>query len=142
MIEAKRRGRKATKRDRARRSNRTATRRCDQAWQVLPGAERPVRPPSSDGEPVGCGAVQTIAPGIGEIKRVWTSPEARRLGVARQLLRALEEGARERGFSTVRLDTNRALAEARAFYLREGFREIPPYNDEPYSHHWFEKRLA
>ena len=35
----------------------------------------------------------------------------------------------------------RALAAAQAMYRQMGYREIPPYNDNPYAHHWFEKRL-
>jgi hypothetical protein len=43
---------------------------------------------------------------------------------------------------TLRLDTHRSLEAARAMYLRNGYREIPAYNDNPYAHHWFEKRIA
>lgn len=35
----------------------------------------------------------------------------------------------------------RSLAEAMALYRRNGYREIPRYNDNPYAEHWFEKRL-
>jgi hypothetical protein len=45
------------------------------------------------------------------------------------------------GLKTLRLDTNRALKEAHALYRKEGFREIARFNDNPYAHHWFEKRL-
>jgi hypothetical protein len=40
------------------------------------------------------------------------------------------------------LDTHPALAEAIAFYRREGWGAIPRYNDNSYAGHWFEKRLA
>ena len=42
----------------------------------------------------------------------------------------------------VRLDTNRSLTEAQALYRSAGYVEVPRFNDEPYAHHWFEKRLA
>ena len=29
-----------------------------------------------------------------------------------------------------------------ALYRATGYREIAPYNDEPYAHHWFEKPLT
>ena len=45
------------------------------------------------------------------------------------------------GAPVVRLDTNRVLTEAIAMYRAEGYREIAPFNDNPYAHHWFEKLL-
>jgi hypothetical protein len=41
----------------------------------------------------------------------------------------------------LRLETNRALAEAIALYRAAGYREVAAFNDEPYAHHWFEKSL-
>jgi DNA-binding MarR family transcriptional regulator/GNAT superfamily N-acetyltransferase len=93
-----------------------------------------------DGRAVGCGALRVMARGVGEIKRMWVDASARGLGVAQRLLEALEEHAAEIGLGTLRLDTNRALDEARALYARNGYREIARYNDNPYAHHWFEKR--
>jgi DNA-binding MarR family transcriptional regulator/GNAT superfamily N-acetyltransferase len=90
---------------------------------------------------VGCGALKRTAGTIGEIKRMWTSPAARGLGVAREILRTLETIAHDIGIDTLRLETNRALTEARKLYKREGYREVAPFNDEPYAHHWFEKEL-
>jgi hypothetical protein len=42
----------------------------------------------------------------------------------------------------VRLETNRTLTEAVAMYRAAGYVEVEPFNDEPYAHHWFEKRLG
>jgi DNA-binding MarR family transcriptional regulator len=94
-----------------------------------------------DGEPVGCGGLKTLDAGTGEIKRVWTAASARGIGVAGRIMRWLEERAREMAFSVVRLDTNRSLTEAQALYRKLGYREIGRYNDNPYAHHFFEKRL-
>ena len=44
------------------------------------------------------------------------------------------------GLSTLRLDTQRSLVEARALYERNGYRQIPRYNDNPYTDYWFEKQ--
>lgn len=93
------------------------------------------------GEPAGCGALRTFSPGIGEIKRMWVSPEARGMGVGRRLLGALEHAARDRSLRAVRLDTHSSLAEALRLYQTAGYREIPRFNDNPYAHHWFEKAL-
>ena len=45
------------------------------------------------------------------------------------------------GVHTLRLETNRALAEAIGLYRAAGYHEVPAFNDEPYAHHWFEKSL-
>jgi DNA-binding MarR family transcriptional regulator/GNAT superfamily N-acetyltransferase len=94
-----------------------------------------------DGRPIGCGGYKQLDETYGEIKRVWTAPSARGLGVARKIVRRLEETARESGLKALRLDTNKALKEAQAFYRREGYYEIARYSDNPYAHHWFEKKL-
>ena len=94
-----------------------------------------------EGEPVGCGGFKRIDKATGEIKRVWTAPSARGLGVARRIVRTLEAAACEAGLKTLRLDTNRALTEAHALYRSEGYREIDRFNDNPYADHWFAKRL-
>jgi DNA-binding MarR family transcriptional regulator/GNAT superfamily N-acetyltransferase len=93
------------------------------------------------GEPIGCGALKAKDRNVGEIKRMWVSPDARGLGVGRRILEALETLAREFGLSTLRLETNRTLKEAQALYRKCGYREVEPFNDEPYAHHWFEKAL-
>jgi DNA-binding MarR family transcriptional regulator/GNAT superfamily N-acetyltransferase len=92
-----------------------------------------------DGEPIGCGALKIGTDGIGEIKRMWVKGEVRGLGVGRRIIEALEEQARKYELSILRLDTNRALKEAQALYRTCGYREVAPFNEEPYAHHWFEK---
>jgi DNA-binding MarR family transcriptional regulator/GNAT superfamily N-acetyltransferase len=92
-------------------------------------------------EPVACGALKLPPGEPAEIKRVWVAPAARRLGVARRVLAELEGHARRNGATVVRLDTNRALHAATALYRSAGYAEVAPFNDEPYAHHWFEKRL-
>ena len=94
-----------------------------------------------DGAPAGCGALKVSGEATGEIKRMWTAPNARGLGIARRILRLLQAKAREAGLTTLRLETNRALTEAQALYRAEGYNEVAPFNAEPYAHHWFEKRL-
>ncbi len=94
-----------------------------------------------DGVPIGCGGLKTAGDRTGEIKRMWVAPEVRGLGVAQRLLDALEGRAHAFALERVRLDTSRTLVEARALYARNGYREIPAYNDNPYADHWFEKRL-
>lgn len=94
-----------------------------------------------DGRAAGCGALKRFEGGIGEIKRVWTDPSTRGRGIAGQIMDYLEMRARDEGMRAVRLDTNRTLTEAQAFYHKRGYREIARYNDNVYADHWFEKSL-
>jgi DNA-binding MarR family transcriptional regulator len=93
------------------------------------------------GEPVGCGAVKHHPGEPSEIKRMWVAESARGLGIARRLLAELEADAAASGATTARLETNKALVEAIALYRSAGYVEVPAFNDEPFAHHWFEKRL-
>lgn len=94
-----------------------------------------------DGYPVGCGALKRKDPTTGEIKRMWTAPSVRGCGIARKVLQTLETIARQMGFTTLHLETNRTLLEAQALYRKAGYRDVPRFNDEPYAHYWFEKKL-
>lgn len=94
------------------------------------------------GEPVGCAGLKLPSGAPAEIKRLWVCPRARGLGLARRLLAELEERAARHGCDLVRLDTNRALEAATRLYRDSGYTEVPAFNDEPYAHHWFEKRLT
>ncbi|MFJ9560100.1 GNAT family N-acetyltransferase [Streptomyces fuscichromogenes] len=94
------------------------------------------------GEPVGCAGVKLPAGAPAEIKRMWVSPQARRLGLARRFLTELEARAARHGYDTLRLDTNKTLDAAITLYHSFGFQEVPAFNDEPYAHHWFEKRIT
>lgn len=95
----------------------------------------------SDGMPLGCAGLKGTDKGYAEIKRLWVSPAARGLGLARKLMAKTEEAARELGISLLRLDTNKALPEAVNFYRKEGWTEIDRFNDDPYPDFFFEKRL-
>jgi DNA-binding MarR family transcriptional regulator/GNAT superfamily N-acetyltransferase len=94
-----------------------------------------------DGEPAGCGAVKHPAGRPAEIKRMWVAESARGRGIGRRLLSELEALAARSGASVARLETNRVLVEAIAMYRSAGYEEVDPFNDEPFAHHWFAKRL-
>ncbi len=93
------------------------------------------------GEPVGCGGLRFNPDGPTDLKRMWVAETARGLGLGRRLLQELERLAAEHGVRALRLETNRNLGEAIALYRSAGYREVAPFNDLPYAHHWFEKRL-
>jgi GNAT superfamily N-acetyltransferase len=127
--------------------NRRSARTFDPSTGATASPEE-LRPPAGaffvaygDGEPVGCGAVKHHADAPAEIKRMWLAPEARGLGLGRRLLEALERCAREAGASMARIETNRDLGEAVALYTTTGWREVAPFNDEPYADLWLEKDL-
>ena len=93
------------------------------------------------GEPIACGAVRLLAPGIGEIKRMFVAPVWRGRGVGRRLLVALEAQAAELGCTRVRLDTGSRQRVALALYRSSGYDEIDDFNRQPGAAHWFQKRL-
>lgn len=94
------------------------------------------------GRPVGCGAVRTLEPGVGEVRHMWVHPSVRGHGVGRRLLAELERQALARDLHTLRLGTNEALAEAIALYRGAGYAEVPRFNGRAHCDLFFAKRLA
>jgi putative acetyltransferase len=80
-----------------------------------------------DGRAVGCVALMPIEDGIGEIKRVWTVPEARGRGVASALLAAIEAAARARRMPALMLETSDKQPDAVGLFRKHGFVERGPY---------------
>jgi GNAT superfamily N-acetyltransferase len=95
----------------------------------------------SDGEPICCGGVKRLDRRTCEIKKMYVVPERRGQGVARALLHALEDKARELGYEAARLDTGPKQANARGLYEHEGYVEIEDFNDNPVAVFWGEKPL-
>jgi ribosomal protein S18 acetylase RimI-like enzyme len=115
----------------------------------LPADDRDMIPPAGlflvatlHAEAVGCGGLKFHDDAPAEVKRMWVSPAARGLGLGRRLLTELEAHAAARGVTTLRLETNGTLAEAIGLYRSAGYREVGAFSDEPYAHHWFEKKLG
>ena len=94
-----------------------------------------------DGAAACVGGVKRLDDQTAEIKRMYVVPEARGRGAARALLAALEDAARELGYTRVRLDTGPDQRHARALYESAGYREIPDYNGNPYANYWGEREL-
>jgi GNAT superfamily N-acetyltransferase len=95
-----------------------------------------------DGRAVCGGGVKRLSENVAEIKRMYVVPEARGRGVARVLLAALEDAARELGYTRVRLDTGARQPGARALYESAGYRRIDDYNANPWAAFWGEKALS
>src|SRR5712664_1076895 len=64
-----------------------------------------------------------------ELKRMWVVPEARRLGVSKIILTALEVHARSEGVGTLRLETGVQNHAALDLYTRAGFKRCNPFGD-------------
>jgi GNAT superfamily N-acetyltransferase len=77
-----------------------------------------------DGTPLGCGALRALGGSAAEVKRMYVVPEARGRGISKALLAALEDAARERGWTTLRLETGPLQPEAVGLYTSAGYRPI------------------
>jgi GNAT superfamily N-acetyltransferase len=121
---------------------------------VLDGPEMPKAGPAELGppqgtflvgwegdEPVCCGGVKRLPDGACEIKRMYVVPAARGRGVARALLVALEDAARDLGYAIARLDTGPRQLSARRMYLEAGYAEVGNFNANPVATFFGEKPL-
>ncbi|HYF29607.1 MAG TPA: GNAT family N-acetyltransferase [Chitinophagaceae bacterium] len=75
-----------------------------------------------NGRLVGCGAIKEFAPGIMEVKRMYTVAESRGKGVASRILQELERWAAELSCNKCVLETGKRLPEAIELYKKNGYR--------------------
>jgi putative acetyltransferase len=91
----------------------------------------------SGGVAVGCGAVRLMGDGVeAEIKRMFVVPEARRRGISRGILAALEDAARSLGAQRVLLETGVRQPPAIGLYESADYEHIEPFAEyigSPYS---------
>ena len=79
---------------------------------------------------VGCVALRPLGDGTAEVKRMFVDPAWRGMGVGRALLGALIEGARARGYATLRLGTLHDMDAAQGLYRSLGFTPTVRYRDD------------
>lgn len=82
----------------------------------------------SNDAPLACGAVKLEA-GYGELKRMYTTPAHRGLGVGKALLTFLESEAQARGCTRFTLETGYLQNEALGLYARAGYSRCAPFGD-------------
>ena len=80
-----------------------------------------------DGTALGCGALRRLGDGVAEIKRMYVAPPARGRGIAKALLAALEDAARDRGWTTLRLETGPRQPEAQQVFEAAGYVVCEPW---------------
>jgi GNAT superfamily N-acetyltransferase len=96
------------------------------------------------GKPAGCGGIKLFGTEYGELKRIFVRPQFRGLGLSKLIMETLEEYARERDVSILRLETGIHQLEAIGLYERSGYQRIRAfgeYKEDPLSV-YFEKRLV
>lgn len=77
--------------------------------------------------PVACGAIKEYAPGVMEIKRMFTIPEKRGKGIAAKILNELEEWAAALNYKKCILETGKKQEKAVELYQRSGYKIILNY---------------
>jgi GNAT superfamily N-acetyltransferase len=80
-----------------------------------------------DNEAIGCGAFKVFNKSSVEIKRMFTSAETRGKGIATQILKELEDWAKELGFLSCVLETGIRQTEAVQFYKKNLYKTTPNY---------------
>ncbi len=108
----------------------------DQELAQLPGD---YAPPSGrlflaefEGKLAGCVALHRIDHASCEMKRLYVRAEFRGKMLGRALVQTIINEARTIGYQRVRLDTvEPVMKNAVALYRKIGFRDIPPYRDNP-----------
>jgi ribosomal protein S18 acetylase RimI-like enzyme len=77
-----------------------------------------------------------------ELKRMYVLSGFRRLGLGQKLLDTAIDFAKSVGYSRMVLDSSKELHAARALYLKNGFVDIPRYNDNYRADVFMEKRFS
>jgi putative acetyltransferase len=106
---------------------------------VSGGAPWPMNPPTpprgvyllayAGEKPIACGALRPLDESTAEVRRMFVTREARRIGAGRAILKELEVCARDLGYAVLRLETGNRQAAAMRLYESIGFHRIAPFGE-------------
>ena len=100
---------------------------------------------NGNGQAVAMGALKVHDGDMGEVKRMYTRPSVRGIGLGRAILQRVEELARQKRLKVLKLETGEApgFEEAWRIYERAGFRQCGAFLDYPDSgfSRFYEKNL-
>lgn len=71
--------------------------------------------------------VRHFSDAVGEIKRLYVIPAARRRGIGRLLAQGIVDAAKQLAYTRLLLDTLPSMKEAQALYVSLGFRPTATY---------------
>jgi len=80
-----------------------------------------------DKRPIACAGFKLYDGDIAEVKRVFLTTEYRGKGISKLLMSALEDKAKRQGYSSLILETGRALTSAMGLYQKIGYRIVDNY---------------
>lgn len=93
---------------------------------TLAGPDSRVFAAKVDGNCLGCGAI-LVCDGYAEVKRIFVSPQARGLGLARRVIDRLEAETAALGLPLMRIETGISQPEALKLFTTSGFCECPAF---------------
>ncbi len=111
--------------------------------EQMAGPETTVFVARDEGRAVACGALRRHPGGIGEVKRMYTRPEAQGRGIGGIIVGEIEALARREGIERLVLETGDRHPAAWRMYERAGFQRTGPVLDYPDSGFsiFYEKQL-
>jgi len=90
---------------------------------------------------VGSIGVRKLGGGFAELKRFYVLESYQGNGIGKKLMEKSIKNARSICFHSLRLDTTSKSTQAIRLFEKQGFQEIPKYNDDPYAELYMELKL-
>jgi GNAT superfamily N-acetyltransferase len=86
-------------------------------------------------------SVYTDTNNYAELKRMFLAKQYRGKGIGQQMLETSQNFAKKAGYSKVLLYSSKDLTDSRKLYIKNGFVDIQPYNDDHRADVFMEKIL-